>query len=302
METSITQRLLGTGDALALFDPQALTFLVLSIVILWIGKCINDFTTPYNLSEQLTEKDNKAIAVSFAGYMLAIGVIVWGVLRQDIAATGVEDGRKLLWMDIGSTALWSVFGILLLQVARVANDKLLLRRFCNVKELVEDHNVGTGAVQAGSYVGSAFVIQAATHGEGSGSLIADIGSTLLYFACCQIAFIVFGLVYQRISAYDLHDEIERDNAAAGVWFGMTLAAIGMLLSSYLISSDSLIGLGVWFAICVCLLSICRYAVDKFILPGSLLDEEISRDRNWGAALIEGTAAIGLALILTTLFH
>jgi hypothetical protein len=43
-------------------------------------------------------------------------------------------------------------------------------------------------------------------------------------------------------------------------------------------------------------------VDKFILPGSLLDEEISRDRNWGAALIEGTAAIGLALILTTLFH
>ncbi len=302
MNTNILSEFFGTEDALSLLDPSAVVFLGLSIVILWIGKLINDFCTPYKLGHELTTKDNKAIAVSFSGYMLAICIILWGVLRQDISPESAESGKQLFLMDIGGTILWSLFGILLLQVARVINDKLLLRRFSNVKELVEDQNIGTGAVQAGAYIGSAFMIQAATYGETSGSLIRDILVTLAYFAVSQVAFILFAMVYQKLSAYDLHDEIERDNAAAGLGFGITLAAVGMLLSSYIVSSSSILGLGLWFVICISLLAVCRFAIDRFILPGSPLDDEISKDRNWGAALIEGAAAIGLALILTTLFQ
>lgn len=302
MDTSTLNEFFGTEDALSLLDPSAIVFLAISILILWVGKLINDFCTPYKLSHELTTEDNKAIAVSFSGYMLAICIILWGVLRQDIAPEGVEPGKQLFLLDLGGTLLWSLLGILLLQVARLINDKLLLRRFSNVKELVEDQNVGTGAVQAGAYVGSAFMIQAATYGETSGSLVRDILVTLAYFAVSQIAFILFAIVYQKLSRYDLHDEIERDNAAAGLGFGITLAAVGMLLSSYIVSSGSILGLGLWFIICIFLLAVCRFAIDKFILPGSLLDDEISKDRNWGAALIEGAAAIGLALILSTLFN
>jgi uncharacterized membrane protein YjfL (UPF0719 family) len=301
MNTDSLKALFGTEDALALLDSQAVLFLVLAIVILWIGKVANDLCTPYKLATELTTKDNKAIAVSFSGYILAIGIIVWGVIRQDIASTEVAIGRDFLLQDLGDTLLWSLFGIALLQVARIANDKFLLSKFKNVKELVDDHNIGTGAVQAGAYIGSAFTIQAATYGETSGSLIADIGSTLLYFTVGQIAFILFAIVYQKLSAYDLHTEIEKDNAAAGVGFGMTLAAVGMLLSSYIVNNDSLLGLALWFVICVFLLSVCRFAIDKFILPGPSLDDEISQDQNWGAALIEGSSAIALTLILTTLF-
>lgn len=302
MDTSTLSEFFGTEDALSLLDPSAVVFLAVSIVVLWVGKLINDFCTPYQLGHELTTKDNKAIAVSFSGYMLAICIILWGVLRQDIAPDTVDSGKQLFLMDLGGTLLWSLFGIALLQVARVINDKLLLRHFCNIKELVEDQNIGTGAVQAGAYIGSAFMIQAATYGETSGSLITDILATLAYFIVSQLAFIFFAFVYQKISSYDLHDEIEKDNAAAGLGFGITLAAVGMLLSSYIVSSGSILGLGLWFIICVFLLSVCRFAIDRFILPGSPLDEEISKDRNWGAALIEGAAAIGLALILTTLFH
>ena len=302
MNTDSLKAFFGTEEALSLIDSQALIFLVLAIAILWIGKMVNDFCTPYNLSTELTTKDNKAIAVSFSGYILAIGIILWGVLRQDIAVSEAESGRDFLLRDLGGTLLWSLFGIGLLQVARIANDKFLLSHFKNVKELVEDHNIGTGAVQAGAYIGSAFTIQAATYGETSGSLLADILSTLLYFGIGQVAFILFAIVYQKASAYDLHKEIEKDNAAAGVGFGITLAAVGMLLSSYIMNNDSLLGLALWFVICVFLLTVCRYAIDKFILPGASLDEEISKDRNWGAALIEGTAAISLTLILTTLFN
>ena len=38
-----------------------------------------------------------------------------------------------------------------------------------------------------------------------------------------------------------------------------------------------------------------------MLPGSLLDEEISKDQNWGAAIVEGASAIGIALVLTAVF-
>lgn len=302
MNTDSMNKFFGTEEALSLIDSQAIIFLVLAMLILWIGKVVNDFCVSYKLSTELTSKDNKAIAVSFSGYLLAIGIIVWGVLNQDIAITEEKTVANPLLLDLGGTLLWSLFGILLLQVARIANDKLLLSTFNNAKELVEDHNVGTGAVQAGAYIGSAFTIQAATYGESSGNLVTDIALTLLYFVAGQLAFILFGFVYQKMSAYDLHDEIERDNAAAGAGFGVTLAAMGILLSSYIINNDSLIGLALWFVICTFLLVICRFGIDKLILPGVALDDEISKDRNWGAALIEGASAIALALILTTLFH
>jgi len=302
MNTDSLKAFFGTEEALSLIDSQAIIFLVLAIAILWIGKVVNDLCTPYKLSTELTTKDNKAIAVSFSGYILAIGIILWGVLRQDIAVSDTGSGQNLLLRDIGGTLIWALFGIGLLQIARIANDKFLLSQFKNVKELVEDQNIGTGAVQAGAYIGSAFTIQAATYGQTSGSLLADVFSTLLYFAIGQVAFILFAIVYQKLSSYDLHKEIEKDNAAAGVGFGITLAAVGILLSSYIVNNDSILGLALWFVICVFLLTVCRYVVDKFILPGASLDEEISKDRNWGAALIEGTAAIGLTLILTTLFN
>jgi uncharacterized membrane protein YjfL (UPF0719 family) len=305
MENSTLSQFFGTEDALSLLEPSSIVFLALSILILWIGKMVNDFCTPYQLGQELTIKDNKAIAVSFSGYMLAVSIILWGVLRQDIPVEDLENvdpGKQLFLRDLGGTLLWSLLGIVLLQVARVINDKVLLRHFSNTKELVEDQNVGTGAVQAGAYIGSAFMIQAATFGETSGSLARDILVTLAYFLVCQLAFILFAMVYQKLSAYDLHDEIERDNAAAGLGFGITLCAVGIVLSSYIVSSGSILGLALWFLISAFLLSVSRFAIDRFILPGSPLDAEISKDRNWGAALIEGAAAIGLALILSTLFH
>ena len=145
------------------------------------------------------------------------------------------------------------------------------------------------------------MIKAALFGEQTESFFVSLIVTIVYFALGQAAFVLFSKLYQKVSAVDLHEEIENDNVAAGVSFGMTLIAAGMLLSGYLMQYDSFIGLAIWFVIGAFLLIVCRYLVDKVLLPGSSLDDEISRDRNWGAALIEGSSAIGLALLLTSLF-
>ena len=129
----------------------------------------------------------------------------------------------------------------------------------------------------------------------------ELLDTLVFFAAGQIAFILTGLCYQKCTSYDIHAEIEKDNVAAGVSFGMTLIAVAILLNGYVMRSDSLVGFVVWVPLSIILLLTSRYLVDKAILPSSPIDHEISVDQNWGVALIEGGTAIGIALVLNACF-
>jgi len=288
----IMDGLFDTDAIINLLNPEIAIYLFVVVAMFYLGKKLYDLFTPYSLDEQITKVDNKAVAVSFAGYMFALGIVFWGVLSG-------ESGKGF-YFDLLDTIVWGIIGILLLQVSRFINDKLLLYQFDNIKELVQDRNIGTGAVEGGTYIGTALLIMAAISGEGTG-FIEGIISTLLFFICGQIAFVAFGRLYQKITCFDIHEEIEKDNVSAGIAFGLTLVAMGILLSGFIIKSDSLPGFAVWFLLSSLLLIICRYITDKLILPGSLLDEEISRNRNWGAALVEGLMAVIFAVLINALF-
>jgi uncharacterized membrane protein YjfL (UPF0719 family) len=272
--------------------PEGVVYLALILVILFLAKWIHDLLTPYKINDQLTQEDNKAVALSMSGYLLGVAIIILGVY----STSAVHN----FYRDLLDTVIWGLIGIALLQIARFVNDKILLSKFNNVKELVTDKNIGTGAAEWGSYVGSSLIIYACVMGETQG-FVNDITSTLIYFAMGQIGFIIFGWLYQLISRYDLHAEIEKDNVSAGVAFGLNLTAVAILLSGYILRYDSLYGFVVWMILSFIFLIVSRYLVDKIALPGSLLDEEISRDQNWGAALIEGAVAVGLALLLVPTF-
>jgi uncharacterized membrane protein YjfL (UPF0719 family) len=89
--------------------------------------------------------------------------------------------------------------------------------------------------------------------------------------------------------------------AAGVAFGATLIALAILISGQIRRDDSLVALAVWIPISLLVLLGSRWLVDLIILPDARIHEEIARDRNWGVALIEGSAAIGIALLLDATF-
>jgi len=295
--SSMFSDLFDSSMVLDLFDPEAVIYLFLCIAIMVVAKWLNDLVTPsYKLDEQLTSQDNKALGVAFAGYLGAVAIIVWSVL------TSPSSFPHSLWYDVGMTAAWSGIGIVLLLVSRVLNDKLLLRTFNNTKEIIQDRNVGTGAVLAGTYLGTALIIRPIVNApDAPGGFGPSLISALVYFVAGQIAFIAYGYLYQKIATYDLHEEIEKDNAAVGFGFGMHLVAIAILLGGYLARSESLVGLVVWFFIASFLLFVSRFLIDKVILPKSRLDDEMAKDQNWGAALIAGIAAIGVALIINGVF-
>lgn len=301
----MSDEILNMEAVVELLDERSMVYLLVVIAVLWAARKAFDLFASYNLAEQLTQKDNKAVALSFGGYLVGVGSVLLSVLRTDFSETPEFEEAELesaleFFTGIGVAVAWCVGAILLLNLARIANDRLILNRFSNVKELVQDRNLGTGAVECGSYVGAGLLMQASVAGE-SAELGSAIAMTLLYFAVGQVMFVAFGMLYSTLVRYDVHDQIEKDNAAAGVSLGMSLVAIAVLLAGYIGHSSSLPGMVAWFVISLLLLIVTRYLVDKLMLPGRLLDEEISEDRNWGAALVEGCSAIVVAVVVNACF-
>lgn len=267
------------------------TLLVLSVVVFLFAKWVNDLITPYSVDIELATNDNPALAISFAGYLLGVAIIYVGALW------GPSQGIVFDLLLVGG---YSLGGILLLNLARIINDKVLFPQFSNVKEIIEDRNCGTGAVQFGSYVASALVIAGAVQGQGGGPHTA-----LAFYLAGQIVLIVFVRCYDLLTPFKLHDEIERDNVAAGVACAGGQIGIGIVLMHA--SAGDFVGWAQNFnvfameaAVVLILLPLVRYFFDKAILFGIDLNHEIAHDQNIGAAFIEATAMIGFSAILVVL--
>lgn len=286
---------LDTSSVVGIFSSPAILYFAVGLSLVLLAKPVKGLTTRYNLSEELTKHDNKAVGVATAGYLFGVLTIIRGV----IISGGNPDNS--LSRDLLSVAIWTVISLSLLLVSAWINRKFLLNQFDVHKELVTDRNVGTGAVLAGTYIGTAFMISASISGTTGGGFGMEVLDTLVYFVIGQLGFILLGAIYQRTCGYDVHQEIERDNEAAGIAFGATLIGLAILISGQIRRDDSLVALAVWIPISLFVLLGSRWLVDLVVLPDARIHDEIARDRNWGVALIEGSAAIGTALLLDASF-
>lgn len=275
-------------DGLAYAILQGVCFVFLYLLFIVVSKFINDILTPYSVDNQLTNKDNPALAISICGYFIAITAIFIGALLG--SSKGLTD-------DLLIVSEYTILGIVLLNVSRVINDKLILYKFSNVKEIIEDQNSGTGAVQCGSYIASGLIIAGSIHGEGGG-----IFTALAFFGLSQVALIIFTFIYNLITPFDIHDEIEKDNVAAGIALGGALVAIGIVLMKG--ASGNFVGwmhnlsiFGMDTILIFILLPIIRFFFDKIIIPKSDLNHEIKNDKNIGAAFLEAVVMISFAVVL-----
>ncbi|MGJ8655189.1 MAG: DUF350 domain-containing protein [Akkermansiaceae bacterium] len=283
-------------------DWRVLCYILLSLFILYIGKLINGKLSDYDLNQELTENDNKAIAISFSGFLIALCIVISGVLLSPSTFDYMDEASSPFVEDLKMTVIWSAVGVGLLLISRILCDKLMLPKFSNRVELVRDRNVGVGFVQAGAYVATAMVLKASLMSPAAAPLLEDIGLTAIWFVVSQALIIVYSMVYQKTTKHDIHLELKEDNAAVGVALGGNIVAFGILLSFFIAVYDSILGLVVWAVLSMIMLWLVRFAVDKLILPGHSLSSELSKDKNWGAGAIEAITAIGAALIITGAFH
>ena len=271
-------------------------YLAASFVLFWIGKLVYDLTTPtYQVKEELVEKDNTALAVALIGYYFALVLAIGGVMAGE--SKGLEE-------DLIDIALYGPLAIILLNFSRLINDRLILRKFKVRDELIRDQNVGTGAVVFGNYVATGLVINGAISGVAVLDTAGTVISTVVFWALSQVALILAGIIYDAITSYDIHEEIENENVAAGIAFGGALIGIGNILrhaaSGDLISwTLSFQEFGLELILGLVLLPVVRFLADKVLLPGRSLSDEIANQEkpNVGAAFIEAFSYIGASFLI-----
>ncbi len=259
--------------------------------VFYVGKLANDrLHREYNLLHELVERDNPAIALALVGYYAGLVLAIGGA----IAGPAIS-----LWWDLFYLIIYGLIGVVLLNASWYVCDWVILRSFKVSDELVRDQNQGTGAVVAGVCVANGFILFGAISGEGGGVITA-----LVYWIMGQIMLIIASLIYDLITPYSIHDEIEKDNVAAGVGFGGALAGMGVVIGlagegDFISWGENLPGYLLYAALGLVLLPVIRYITDKVLLPTvSLTDEIVNQETpNLGAAYIEAFAYVSAAFIV-----
>ena len=266
-------------------------YLISAFILFWLGKLVKDLTTSsYSVRDELVEKDNAALGVAMAGYYFGLVMAIGGTL------SGPSQGLENDLIDIG---IYGVLSILLMNLSRLVNDGLILHGFKVRDELIDDQNAGTGVVVAASYIATGLVIFGAVSGE-----IGGIVTTVIFWALGQAALILAGLVYEWITPYSIHDEIEKDNVAAGVAFAGALVGIGIIVfhasaGDFISWTVNLQDFAIEVIAGLILLPIARFISDVILLPGQKLTDEIANQEhpNLGAGFIEATSYIGASFLI-----
>jgi uncharacterized membrane protein YjfL (UPF0719 family) len=265
-------------------------YLAVVLALVAVGKWIYDLLhRSFVLRTELIDKDNLAVALAVAGYYLGLVIVLGGVVSGPGSFSVVEDVIGLV--------LFGGLGIVLLNLSAWLNDRLVFSRFDNEKEIVEDRNAGLGAVEGANYVAVGLITAGALSGEGG------VLSGLVFWIAGLVALMVAGMLYDRITAYDLHDEIEKDNVAVGVAFAGVLVGFGNIIrlagdGDFVSWNESLTEFGYYTVAGLVLLPVIRLFADKVLLPGARLSDELVKDRpNLGAGVLEAVSYLGASMLI-----
>lgn len=270
---------------------EIVSFLGLYFAFFLLSKVLKDFWGAYKMNDQLRKEGNLAVALTLSGYYLAVTAIFVGAL------IGPSQG---LIPDLMSVSIYSLLGIVFLNLSRWFNDKMILRKFCNTRQLVEERNMGVGAVQFGSYLATGLIMAGSISGQGGGIL-----SALVFFILGQLSLLLFSLIYEWCLPYNIHVELKKKNTASGIAFGGTLIALSIIVMGAVSGdfgswSTSLKGFFSLNALTFIFLPIVRAVMDRLIVPGGSLSRKIQQEQNLGAGVLEATIAIGFSIVLNRL--
>ena len=276
--------------SLAGYVLEALVLIVSSMVLLAVGKAVFAMTNRrFNLREELVERDNPAMGLVVAGYLLGLALAIGGAL------SGPSRSLERSLIDL---VQYGAAGIVLLHLSAWINDKVILSRFDNIKEIVEDRNCGTGAVVAANHVAVGLIVYGSMLGQGT------LLTALAFWGMGQVALIIMALIYRAITPYDVHEQIEKDNVAVGVAFAGVLVATANVVrfaiqGDFISWKQDLIFFATVIVIGAIMLPVARFVTGKIILTGASLTHELANQAkpNLGVGFIEASVYVAASFII-----
>ena len=265
-------------------------YLAVVLALLVVGKWVYDaLHRSFALRTELIEKDNLAVALAVAGYYLGLVIVLSGVVSGPASFSLLD--------DVIGLAIFGLLGIVLLNVSAWLNDKVVFSKFAIEREIVEDRNVGVGILEGANYVAVGLITAGAMSGEGG------LASGLAFWIAGLVALIVAGILYDRITSYDLHDEIEKNNIAVATAFAGVSIGFGNVIrlageGDFVSWNESLTGFGYYTLVGLVLLPFIRLFADKVLLPGARLSDELVQEQpNLGAGVIEGVSYLAASMLI-----
>ena len=268
-------------------------YLVAIFVLFLIGKLVYDLLhRRYKLAVELFENDNFALSLAVVGYYLGLVFALGGAL------VGESDG---LVNDLINIAIYGGLAIVLLNLSAFLNNAVVLPRFEMEKEIVDDQNAGTGAIEAGNHIANGLIIAGAITGEGGGII-----ATLVFWGLGQLVLLLAARLYNMTTSFDLHAELERDNVAVGVAFAGLLVGLGNLVREAITGDftgwrEDLTSFAIFIAAGLLVMPLVRIATDRLLVPGVKLPDELVGQNgevpNVGAGALEAFSYIAASMLI-----
>ena len=267
-----------------------LIYLVVVLVLVVVGKWVYDLLhRGFVLRTELLEKNNLAMALTVAGYYLGLAIVLGGVVSGP--------GSGVLTEDVIDLVVFGLVAIALLNLSGLINDAIIFSKFDNQKEIVQDRNTGMGAIEGGNHIAVGLITAGALSGEGG------LLSGAVFWILGQAGLVVAGLLYNKMTSFDLHEEIEKDNAAVGVAFAGVLIGFGNIIrlageGDFVSWTQNLSEFGYYAIVGLVLLPLVRVFADKVLLPGVRLTDALVQDvPNVGAGTIEATTYVAASMLI-----
>jgi uncharacterized membrane protein YjfL (UPF0719 family) len=244
------------------------------------------------VAKELVVNDNPAFGLVMSGYYAALFIVVGGVLL------GPSGG---LYDDVYNLMIYGLLGIFLLVISSITSDKILFSKFSVRKEVLEDRNAGMGFLEAAVYIGSSMVLFGAINGQGGSILTA-----VVFWLVGQVVFIGLVKYYEFITPYSFSKTIEKDNVASGIAFaGILIAASNLIriaiqgdFEDWLYHGEVLLYYVIVIAV---LLPLLMLIIDKIILPGQKLANEIAEQGNLAAATVNASIFILVSMLISWIY-
>ena len=281
---------------------QGFINVIIGFFFICLVKKIDDFRTRDFDDDTHIDNGNIAVGLRRAGLYLGIAIAFTGSMEG--ASTGFFPDTIQLFVD----------GIIItafLFTSRFINDFLMLGNINNDKECIKifqqpdgsktTGNTSVGMVEAGMYIATGFILHGSIAG-GGGTFMQGVASAILFFIAGQISLLIFGLLYELITPFNVRDEIKNNNLAAGIGLGGIFIALGIILQSSISGpftgwGNDLLSFGIYAVFGIIMLLIFRKTADILLLPTTDIATEVKEDKNVSALIVIQSAINAIAIII-----
>lgn len=277
-------------------DATTISFVVLAVIVLLIvARLVYRLVLGEAITDALIQRDNKAAAVSLAGFLLGVIQVIIPVLSAP---------SHSFWVDVRGVAAYGIGGIVAMTITGLLFEQYSRWTGLPLREEIKQGNLAAGIIDGAIYFSSSQIVAGALTGDG-GALLP----TSVFWAAGTLALIVLTHIFRMLTAYNDVELIKHQNLAVAVGSAGLIVAIGMMVG-YGVAGDftgyasSFRSFGAMLLIVFALYPVRQIIVQMLLLGGGFslrngrLDREIAEDQNVGAGVLEAIGYIATALVVT----